>query len=140
MSIEDVSDRTVIALISELGPEGFKKSPTNKHFCSWLRLSPNNKISGGKKLSRRVGRGSNNVKTALRRAVNVLGSLKDSHLGQFFRKIAYRKVSIAAITDRNLLSSFGKWLLRMYLILLLILTCSEMPKDLNAQRNEKEYL
>ena len=98
MSIEGVSDRTVIALMSELGPEGFKKFPTYKHFCSWLRLAPNNKISGGKKLSRRVGRGSNNVKTALRRAANVLGNLKDSHLGQFFRRIAYRKGRIAAIT------------------------------------------
>jgi hypothetical protein len=98
MSIEGVSDRTVIALMSELGPEGFKKFPTYKHFTSWLRLSPNNKISGGKKLSRRVGKGSNNVKTALRRAANVLGNLKDSHLGQFFRRISHRKGRVAAIT------------------------------------------
>ena len=34
MSIEGVSDRTVIALMSELGPEGFKKFPTEKHFTS----------------------------------------------------------------------------------------------------------
>jgi len=98
MSIEGVSDRTVIALMSELGPEGFKKFPTHKHFTSWLRLAPNNKISGGKKLSRRVGRGSNKLKTALRRAANVLGNLKDSHLGHFFRRIAYRKGRVAAIT------------------------------------------
>jgi len=98
MSIEGVSDRTVIALMSELGPEGFKKFPTYKHFTSWLRLAPNNKISGGKKLSRKVGKGSNNVKTALRRAANVLGNLKDSHLGQFFRRIAFRKGRVAAIT------------------------------------------
>ena len=98
MSIEGVSDRTVMALMSELGPEGFKKFPTHKHFTSWLRLAPNNKISGGKHLSRRVGRGSNKLKTALRRAANVLGNLKDSHLGQFFRRIAFRKGRVAAIT------------------------------------------
>ncbi|WP_235299714.1 IS110 family RNA-guided transposase [Portibacter marinus] len=98
MTIEGVSDRTVIALMSELGPQGFKKFPTYKHFTSWLRLAPNNKISGGKKLSRRVGKGSNNVKIALRRAANVIGNLKDSHLGQFFRRIAYRKGRVAAIT------------------------------------------
>ena len=98
MSIEGVSDRTVIALMSELGPEGFKKFPTHKHFTSWLRLAPNNKISGGRKLSRRVGKGSNKLKTALRRAANVLGNLKDSHLGQFFRRIAFRKGRVAAIT------------------------------------------
>lgn len=98
MSIEGVSDRTVIALMSELGPEGFKKFPTYKHFTSWLRLAPNNKISGGRKLSRRVGKGSNKLKIALRNAANVLGNLKDSHLGQFFRRIAYRKGRVSAIT------------------------------------------
>ena len=98
MSIEGVSDRTVIALMSELGPEGFKKFPTEKHFTSWLRLAPNNKISGGKYISHRVGRGSNKLKTALRRAANVLGNLQDSHLGQFFRRIAFRKGRVAAIT------------------------------------------
>jgi len=89
---------TVIALMSELGPNGFAKFPTEKHFTSWLRLAPNNKISGGKYISHRVGRGSNKLKTALRRAANVLGNLKDSHLGQFFRRIAFRKGRVAAIT------------------------------------------
>ena len=98
MSIEGVSDNTVIALMSELGPEGFKKFPTAKHFTSWLRLAPNNKISGGKYLSKRIGKGSNRLKIALRRAANVLGNLKDSHLGQFFRRISYRKGRVAAIT------------------------------------------
>ncbi len=98
MSIEGVSDRTVLALMSEIGPEGFKKFPSAKHFCSWLRLSPNNKISGGKYLSSRIGKGSSRLKTALRAAANVLGNLKDSHLGEFFRRIAYRKGRVAAIT------------------------------------------
>jgi transposase len=76
----------------------FESTDNLVHFTSWLRLAPKNKISGGKKLSRRVGKGSNNVKTALRRAANVLGNLKDSHLGQFFRRIAFRKGRVAAIT------------------------------------------
>lgn len=98
MSIEGVADRTVLALMSEIGPDGFNRFPTAKHFTSWLRLAPNNKISGGKYLSRKVGRGSSRLKTALRQAANVLGNLKDSHLGQFFRRIAYRKGRTAAIT------------------------------------------
>lgn len=98
MSIEGVSDRTVLAIMSEIGPEGFKKFPTAKHFTSWLRLAPNNKISGGKYLSKRVGRGSSRLKTAFRQAANVLGNLKDSHLGEFFRRVAYRKGRTAAIT------------------------------------------
>ena len=49
-------------------------------------------------MSRRVGRGSNKLKTALPRAANVLGNLKDSHIGQFFRRIAFRKGRVSAIT------------------------------------------
>ena len=98
MAIEGVSDRTVLAIMSEIGPHGFKKFSTAKQFTSWLRLAPNNKISGGKYLSTRVGKGSSRLKTALRQAANVLGNLKDSHLGDFFRRIAYRKGRVAAIT------------------------------------------
>ena len=43
--------------MSEIGPEGFKKFATAKQFTSWLRLAPNNKISGGKILSNKVPKG-----------------------------------------------------------------------------------
>jgi len=52
MEIEGVSYATVLTIISEIGPEGFTKFPTAKHFTSWMRLAPNNKISGGKKPKR----------------------------------------------------------------------------------------
>ena len=45
MSIEGVSHSTIMAILSEVGPEGFKKFQTAKQFTSWLRLCPNNKIS-----------------------------------------------------------------------------------------------
>lgn len=47
MSIEGMSHATILSVISEIGPEGFQKFETAKHFTSWLRLAPNNKISGG---------------------------------------------------------------------------------------------
>jgi transposase len=62
MAIEGVSHATILTLISEIGPDGFKKFPTAKHFASWLRLAPNNKISGGKVLSHRTPKGSNRLK------------------------------------------------------------------------------
>ena len=77
--------------MSEIGPEGFKKFSTSKHFTSWLRLAPNNKISGGKTLSNRVPKGSNRLKIALRQAANAIGNLKDTHLSDFFRRVAHRK-------------------------------------------------
>ncbi|MFM6254779.1 MAG: transposase, partial [Dolichospermum sp.] len=48
MAIEGVSHNTVLGLMSEIGPEGFSKFKTSKQFTSWLHLSPNTKITGGK--------------------------------------------------------------------------------------------
>ena len=74
------------------------KFSTAKHFASWLRLAPNNKISGGKTLSNRIPKGSNRLKIALRNAANAVGNLKESDLGRFFNKIAFKKCRQAAIT------------------------------------------
>jgi transposase len=62
MAIEGVSHSTVLTLISEVGPDGFKKFPTSKHFTSGLRLAPNNRISGSRVLSRLIPKGSNRLK------------------------------------------------------------------------------
>jgi transposase len=98
MAVEGVSHATVLTLISEVGPDGFNKFPTAKHFTSWLRLAPNNKISGGRVLSRRTPKGSNRLKIGLRQAANAIGNLKGTHLSDFFRRIAFRKGRPAAIS------------------------------------------
>ena len=96
--IPGVSHSTILSIMSEIGPEGFHKFPSAKHFASWLRLAPNNKISGGKTLSNRIPKGSGRLKIALRNAANAVGNLKESDLGKFFQKIAYKKGRQAAIT------------------------------------------
>lgn len=58
-AIEGVNDATIMAIISEIGLDGIKKFETAKQFTSWLRLAPNNKISGGKVLSNYMPKGSN---------------------------------------------------------------------------------
>ena len=78
LAIEGFSHSTVLTLISEVGLKGLKKFSTAKQFSSWLRLSPNNKISGGKILSSRIPKGSNRLKIALRNAANAVGNLKDT--------------------------------------------------------------
>lgn len=98
MAIEGVSHSTILSLISEVGPDGFDKFPTAKHFTSWLRLAPNNKISGGKILSNRIPKGSNRLKIALRQAANAIGNLKDTHLSDFFKRVAFRKGRQAAVS------------------------------------------
>jgi len=98
MAIEGLSHSTVLSIMSEIGPEGFKKFATSKQFVSWARLAPNNKISGGKVLSSKVPKGSNRIKIALRQAANAIGNLKDTHLSDFFRRIAFRKGRQAAVS------------------------------------------
>lgn len=97
-AIEGLSHASILSIMSEIGPEGFKKFPTAKHFTSWLRLAPNNKISGGKILSNRVPKGSNRLKIALRQAANAIGNLKDTHLSDFFKRVAYRKGRHSAVS------------------------------------------
>ncbi len=98
MAIEGVSHGTVLAIMSEIGQNGFDKFPSSKEFVSWLRLAPNNKISGGKVLSNRIPKGSNRLKIALRQAANAIGNLKDTHLSDFFKRVAFRKGRQAAVS------------------------------------------
>lgn len=99
LAIEGMGYSTVLALMSEVGIEGIKKFPSAKHFCSWLRLAPNNKVSGGKVLSSKIPKGSNRLKIALRNAANAIGNLKDSTpLRDFFQRINFRKGRVSAVS------------------------------------------
>ncbi len=93
-----VSYSTVLTLMSEIGPMGLRRFPASRHFTSWLRLAPNNKISGGKVMSSRVQKGSNRLKVALRNAAYSIAKLKDSPLNKFYKRIAFKKGSTKAIT------------------------------------------
>jgi transposase len=97
LSIEGVSHSTVLTLMSEVG-HGIHKFQTAKQFASWLRLAPNNKISGGRILSNKIPKGSNRLKIALRQAANVVGNLKDTELSNFFKRIAFRKGRTSAVS------------------------------------------
>jgi len=96
MSIKGVSHTTVLTINSEVGLS-INKFPTAKSFASWLRLSPDNRISGGKVLSNHVRRGSNRLATVLRQAAESIGKQKDAPLYPFFQRIAHRKGRCAAI-------------------------------------------
>lgn len=99
LKIEGFSHQTLLTLMSEVGLEGIKKFETAKQFASWLRLTPNNKISGGKVLSKKVPKGSNRLKIALRNAANSIGNLKESTpLRDFFHRINFRKGRVSAIS------------------------------------------
>ncbi|MBC7569638.1 MAG: IS110 family transposase, partial [Spirosoma sp.] len=69
-----------------------------KSFASWLRLVPNNKISGGRIISHRTPTGKSSIAIALRQAANSIGLIANHELSPFFKRIAYKKGRVAAIT------------------------------------------
>ena len=96
-AIESISSSTVMSFLSEIGNDIYKFR-TAKHFVSWLRLAPNNRVSGGKTISSKTPRGKNKFALALRNAANTIERKKDGLLVSFFRRIAYKKGRAAAIT------------------------------------------
>ncbi len=88
---------TLLALMSEVGFD-LSEFATAKNFTTWLSLSPNNKISGGKMLSSHTFKGKNRLSEALQRAANVIGNMKDNPLSDFFHRIAYKKGRMHGIT------------------------------------------
>jgi len=95
--IEGVKSGTIMAILSETGID-LKAFPTAKHFVSWLRLAPNNRVSGGKVISHRTPKGKNLLAEALRRAANSVGLAKKGSLSEFFKRINHKKGRLVAIT------------------------------------------
>jgi len=96
-AIESISMNTVMTFIAEIGNDIYKFQ-TSKQFTSWLRLAPNNKVSGGKLISSRTPKGKNKFTLALRNAANTIDRQKNGNLNSFFKRIAYKKGRAAAIT------------------------------------------
>jgi transposase len=94
--IDGISALTSHVFFTEVGPD-ISKFPTAKHFCSWLGLCPNNKISGGKILSSKTRSGSNRVAQALRLATQTLWN-SQSYLGHYYRRMRARHGAPKAIT------------------------------------------
>jgi len=97
MSIPCVGVNTLYTFISEVGLD-LHKFKNAKAFCSWLRLAPNNKITGSKVVSSRTPKGKNPLSQAIRDAANVIGNQKEGTLVNFFKRIGLRKGRCAAIT------------------------------------------
>jgi transposase len=94
--IDGIDVHSVETLISEVGID-MSKWRTEKHFGSWLGLSPNTKISGGKVLSRKTKKVVNRASTAFRLAAWGVANSK-SALGSFYRRIKARSGAPVAIT------------------------------------------
>jgi transposase len=98
--IHGIGPSVGLALIAECGTD-LSRWPTEKHFTSWLTLSPGCKISGGKVLSSHTRKSNNRIAARLRLVATSVGRT-DTALGAFYRRLAARigKVRISAHRDR----------------------------------------
>lgn len=83
-----ISELSALEILSECGND-FSKWKSAKHFTSWLGLTPNTKISGGKVISSKVMKKKHNAGQAFRMAASTLYNSK-TPLGDFFRRIRSR--------------------------------------------------
>ena len=82
--IDGVDGFTALKVISEIGTD-MTKWESAKHFASWLGLSPNNRITGGRVISSKTKASGNRAAKALRLAANALHR-SNSALGAFLRR------------------------------------------------------
>ncbi len=95
-AIEGIDASTAQTVFSETGGD-MSAFATEKHWCSWLCLCPNNRKTGGRVRSRRTRKTFNRVTQALRVAAQSLHKSK-SWLGAYYRRIQARKGPSKAIT------------------------------------------
>ena len=94
--IDGVDSHTALKVIGEIGLD-MSRWPTSGHFASWLGLSPNNRVTGGRVISSRTKPSANRAAKALRLAANGLHR-SDSALGAFLRRKKTHLGSPKAIT------------------------------------------
>jgi transposase len=87
---------TIYTFFSEVGPD-LSKFPSGRHFTSWLGLSPDNRVSGGKVLSVGTRKVKSRVAGALRLAAYTL-SRSHSALGDYYRRMRARLGAPKAVT------------------------------------------
>jgi transposase len=93
--IDGMNVVTGLTAISETGLD-MSKWLTEKHFSSWLGLSPNNRISGGKVLSAKTKKVASRAACAFRMAAQSLHR-SPTALGAFYRRVKSRLGAKAAV-------------------------------------------
>ena len=86
--IPGINPLTAQVLLTEVGTD-LSRFPTAAAFCSWMRLCPEPKISGGRVLSSRTRPTKNRAALALRLAAQALHK-SQTFLGEYFRRMKSR--------------------------------------------------
>jgi transposase len=94
--IPGINTLTAQMLLTEIGPD-FSRFPTAGDFCSWLRICPNPRITGGKVVSSKTRPSKNRAAAALRMGAQGLHR-SQSFLGNYFRRMKARLGAPKALT------------------------------------------
>ena len=86
--IDGIDVMTVQTFVAEVGVD-ISRWPTENHFASWLTLTPNRDISGGKVVKQEPRKSKNRVAAMLRTAATSL-LRSDSYLGAKYRSLRTR--------------------------------------------------
>ena len=94
--IDGIAPYGALKLVAEIGTD-MTRWPTEHHFTAWLTLAPQNRISGGRRLSAKTQPSANRAAAVLRLAVMSLARGQTA-LGAFYRRLAVRVGKPKAIT------------------------------------------
>jgi transposase len=94
--VPGINTLTAQMLLTEIGPD-LSRFPTAAAFCSWLRLCPDPKISGGQVLSSRTRPTKNRAALVLRMGAQGLHH-SQSFLDEYFRRMKARMATPKAMT------------------------------------------
>ncbi|MGQ9716043.1 MAG: IS110 family transposase [Anaerolineae bacterium] len=87
-AVDGISLDLAQKIITEIGTD-MSQFPTVKHFTSWLRLCPNNRVSGGRTLRSSTGKSHNRARQAFLQAAASV-SRSDCAFGAFYRRLKAR--------------------------------------------------
>jgi transposase len=93
--IVGISELSALTIFSEVGAD-MSKWKTEHHFTSWLGLTPNTKISGGKVISSKIKKKKHYAGQSLRIAANSLYNSK-SPIGDYYRRIRAKAGAAKAV-------------------------------------------
>jgi transposase len=87
---------TAQMILSEIGTD-MSAFPSDDHLCAWAGVAPGNNESAGKRLSGRVRKGNQSLRTALVQSAHAAARTKNTYMAALFKRIAARRGAKRAI-------------------------------------------
>jgi transposase len=102
--VTGINQRIAQIVVAELGLQ-LDQFPSEGHLVSWAGLCPEAKISAGKRLSTKTGKGNRWLRQALIEAAHGAARSKSTYLGAYYQRLKKRmgsKKAIVALAHRIL--------------------------------------